>query len=77
MNILVLGGSGFVGQRVVQGLREYGHQVSTPSHRELDLLNVSADAAQRCLQNQDVVVNTVGVMSRHAAILETVHHHAP
>ena len=77
MNILVLGGSGFVGRRVVQGLREYGHQVSTPSHRELDLLNVSADAAQRCLQNQEVVVNTVGVMSRHAAILETVHYHAP
>ena len=48
MNILVLGGSGFVGRRVVQGLREYGHQVSTPSHWELDLLNVSADAAQRC-----------------------------
>lgn len=77
MNVLVLGGSGFVGRRVVQGLREQGYQVSTPSHRELDLLNVQEAAARRLLQQQDVVVNTVGVMSRHATVLKTVHHHAP
>ena len=77
MNILVLGGSGFVGRRVVQQLREQGHQVTSPSHKALDLLNVSEEAAKHFLQNQEVVVNTVGVMSRHAAILETVHHYGP
>ena len=39
MNILLLGGSGFIGSRLARRLRETGHQVRTPSRRELDLLN--------------------------------------
>ncbi len=35
--ILLLGGSGFIGKRVAALLRQEGHQVATPGHRELDL----------------------------------------
>ena len=77
MNILILGGSGFIGSRVAKILRERGHNVTTPSHAELDLMRLDLDAAQRLLHGQDGVVNCVGVMSRHAAVLEQVHHHAP
>ena len=77
MNILILGGSGFIGSRVAKILRERGHNVTTPSHAELDLMRLDLDAAQRLLRGQDGVVNCVGVMSRHADVLEQVHHHAP
>ncbi|WP_037585912.1 NAD-dependent epimerase/dehydratase family protein [Stenoxybacter acetivorans] len=77
MNILLLGSSGFVGKRVAALLKEQGHEITMPRHHELDLLNLSQEAAMPLLQNKDVVVNTVGIMSRHANILETIHHHAP
>ena len=77
MNILILGGSGFIGSRVAKILRERQHSVTTPSHAELDLMRLDLDAAQRLLHGQDCVVNCIGVMSRHAAVLEQVHHHAP
>ena len=77
MNILILGGSGFIGSRVAKILRERQHNVTTPSHAELDLMRLDLDAAQRLLRGQDGVVNCVGVMSRHADVLEQVHHHAP
>lgn len=77
MNILILGGSGFIGSRVAKILRERQHNVTTPSHVELDLMRLDLDAAQRLLRGQDGVVNCVGVMSRHADVLEQVHHHAP
>ena len=35
-NITVLGGSGFIGSRLVTVLRQQGHQVHTPSRREVD-----------------------------------------
>ena len=77
MNILILGGSGFIGSRVAKILRERQHSVTTPSHAELDLMRLDLDAAQRLLHGQDCVVNCIGVMNRHAAVLEQVHHHAP
>ena len=77
MNILLLGGSGFIGCRTARRLREAGHSVRTPAHAELDFLRPSRDAAMPLLEGCDAVMNCVGVMSRHADILETVHHHTP
>ena len=77
MNILLLGGSGFIGRHIAARLRQCGHQVQTPTHRELDLRALDERAARACLHGQDAVVNAVGIMSRDADALETVHHHAP
>ncbi|UOP04140.2 NAD-dependent epimerase/dehydratase family protein [Conchiformibius kuhniae] len=77
MKITVLGGTGFIGARLVRVLRERGHKVRTPSRREVDFLRPDTAAAMSCFAGCDAVVNTVGVMSRHAAVLETVHHHTP
>ncbi len=77
MNILLLGGTGFIGSRVANLLRERGHTVTLAQRSQINLLNLNEEQAKSCLQNQDVVVNMVGVMSRHADVLETVHHHAP
>ena len=77
MNILLLGGSGFIGRRAARRLREAGHCVRTPSHTELDLLRPDKAAAVPLLEGCDAVINCVGIMSRRADILETVHHTAP
>ena len=77
MNILLLGGSGFIGRHLAARLRACGHQVQTPTHKELDLRALDERAARACLRGQDAVVNAVGIMSRDADALETVHHHAP
>lgn len=77
MNILLLGGTGFIGSRVANLLRERGHVVTLAQRSQINLLNLNEEQAKSYLQNQDVVVNMVGVMSRHADVLETVHHHAP
>ena len=77
MNILLLGGSGFIGRHIAARLRQCGHQVQTPTHRELDLRALDEDAARACLHGQEAVVNVVGIMSRDVDALEAVHHHAP
>ena len=77
MNILLLGGSGFIGRHLAARLRACGHQLQTPTHKEFDLRALDERAARACLRGQDAVVNAVGIMSRDADRLETVHHHAP
>lgn len=77
MNIIIFGGSGFIGSRTVQILKEQGHQVCTPDRRAFDFLHPDETAARRLLEGQDVLINCIGIMSRHAEILETVHHHTP
>ena len=77
MNIVLFGASGFIGRRVATTLRAHGHTLRTPSHREFDYLQPNEAAAREILRGQDCVVNCIGVMSRHAAVLEQVHHHAP
>lgn len=77
MNILLLGGTGFVGRRVAAILRERGNVVTAPRHHELDLLNVNQAQAKAFLHGQDAVFNCVGVMSRNTDILEQIHHHTP
>jgi NAD-dependent epimerase/dehydratase len=77
MNIIIFGGSGFIGSRTAQILKEQGHQVCTPDRRVFDFLHPDETAARRLLEGQDVLINCIGIMSRHAEILETVHHHTP
>ena len=77
MNIIIFGGSGFIGSRTVQILKEQGHQVCMPDRRAFDFLHPDETAARRLLEGQDVLINCIGIMSRHAEILETVHHHTP
>ena len=77
MNILLLGASGFIGRRTARRLRDAGHSVRTPSHAEIDFLRPNQAAAMPLLAGCDAVVNCVGVMSRHAGVLETVHHRTP
>ena len=77
MNIIIFGGSGFIGSRTAQILKEQGHQVCTPDRRAFDFLHPDETAARRLLEGQDVLINCIGIMSRHAEILETVHHRTP
>ena len=77
MNIIIFGGSGFIGSRTAQILKEQGHQVWTPDRRAFDFLHPDETAARRLLEGQDVLINCIGIMSRHAEILETVHHRTP
>lgn len=77
MNIIIFGGSGFIGSRTVQILKEQGYQVCTPDRRAFDFLHPDETAVRRLLEGQDILINGIGIMSRHAEILETVHHHTP
>ena len=77
MNILLLGGTGFIGSRVAKLLHEQGHNVTKATRSQINFLNLNEANAKSCLQNQEVVVNCIGMMSRHTDLLEQVHHHAP
>ena len=77
MNIALFGASGFIGRRVAQILRAHGHTLRTPSHREFDYLQPNEAAAREILRGADAVFNCIGVMSRRADVLETVHHRTP
>lgn len=55
--ILVTGGSGFVGSHVAAHLRLLGHEVRTPSRRELDLLNREAVISHLKTNKYDVVAH--------------------
>ncbi len=76
MNILLLGGSGFIGRHVAKHLQSQGHVLRLPRRSELNVLRLDSGSLSAQLTGVDVVVNAVGVMSRDAAVLETVHHHA-
>ncbi|MDO5687518.1 MAG: NAD-dependent epimerase/dehydratase family protein [Neisseria sp.] len=76
MNILLLGGSGFIGARIAAALRANGHQVNTPRSRDIDYLHPNEQTLQAALQGQEVVINAVGLMHYKQDVLEMVHHHA-
>ena len=77
MNIVLLGGSGFVGSCVAKILRNKGHMVSTPTRKELDLLNPNRQNIEKIFANKEVIINAVGVMSRYAEVLDKVHYQTP
>ncbi|EGZ44127.1 NAD-dependent epimerase/dehydratase family protein [Neisseria wadsworthii] len=74
MNIVLFGGSGFIGKRVGQMLSERGHRVKAVQRVDFDYLQPQKDRLMPLLQGADCVVNAVGVMSYRADVLETVHH---
>lgn len=77
MNILFFGSSGFIGKHTRHILQQHGCRITAPSHCDFDFLHPDADKAHSLMQGQDLVINTVGIMSRHTDVLETVHHHTP
>lgn len=77
MEILLLGSDGFIGRRTAARLTAEGHRVCGVSRQMLDFCRPSEDAAKRLLAGRQLVINTVGIMSRDAAVLETVHHLTP
>lgn len=77
MNILLLGGSGFIGSRLAAVLRDNGHQVSTPTSAEINYLQLDEAALAAACAGQDALINAVGVMHYKNDVLETVHHLSP
>lgn len=77
MNIVLLGGSGFVGSKVAKILQANRHNLTMPNHQELDLLNPNRQNIEKIFHNQNVIINAVGVMSRFSEVLEKVHYQTP
>ena len=77
MNIVLLGGSGFVGSKVAKILQANGHNLTMPNHQELDLLNPNRQNIEKIFHNQNIIINAVGIMSRFSEILEKVHYQTP
>lgn len=80
MNILIFGSNGFIGKKVTKILQNQGHILILPTSREIDftqpnLLDLPKITA--LLQNVDVIINMVGVMSHDNHLMENVHHHTP
>lgn len=77
MNILILGGAGFIGQVVSKKLIENGHNVSLIVHKNIpEFTNKNKDnprlffgnildknSLQKAFKNQDIVINLVGQIS--------------
>lgn len=57
MNILVTGGSGFVGRNLVEHLKQW-HVVFAPSHKELELLDEKALKEYFKLHKFDIVIHS-------------------
>ena len=56
--VLLLGGSGGVGQCIVQALKADGVEYFAPSHRELDLQGLTIESIKRaCPFEPDVIIN--------------------
>lgn len=79
MNILLFGSSGFIGKKATQLLAN-NHTLITPSSRDIDFTKADTlDLAKiaHLMQNVDVVINMVGMMSHDKTLMENVHHHTP
>ena len=58
-NILVLGGSGELGSYLVLDLKAMGYSVLTPTHKELDILNLKKADNLGHKYNTDILINLV------------------
>lgn len=57
MNILITGGSGFVGRNIARVLRERGHKVLTPTHQELDFTDLGSVFTYQTTHWYDVIIH--------------------
>ncbi|GAB6039355.1 SDR family oxidoreductase [Endothiovibrio diazotrophicus] len=63
MRIVVFGGTGLVGAGFVETARQAGHELLSPSHREVDLADDGAAAAYIDAHRPDAVCNFVALPS--------------
>lgn len=80
MKILIFGSTGFIGRQVVGLLRQQGHDLLLPTSNDVNFLQpnqLDIDKIHQLMQGVNIVINMVGIMSRHPAKLENVHHHTP
>lgn len=80
MNILISGGTGFIGQHLCQFLEAQGHHVITVSRRTgHDFRQLTtATAWYPLLKEVDVVINAAGIISETSTQnFEVIHLHAP
>ena len=80
LNILLFGGSGFIGKKVFTLLKNENHNVITLSNREIDFTKPNELDVVKIAQifaKTDIIINMVGVMSNDKTLMENVHHHTP
>ena len=61
MKLLVTGGSGFLGRRVVAHFEKLGWQVLTPGHKDLDITDANALWVWFRENRPDAVIHTAAV----------------
>lgn len=62
MKILITGSNGLVGHAVVESMRQTSHELLTPSHSDLDLLDRSAVRKFLRDNNPDLVIHCAGTV---------------
>ena len=80
LTILLLGSSGFIGQHVKQYLQSMQNSqlaLRLPTREQVDFINPDWDSMATLLEDVQVVINMVGIMSHDPKLLEQVHHHTP
>lgn len=80
MNILLFGSSGFIGKKVAAILSAQNHNLITPNSREINFTHpydLDVEKTEDLMQNVDVVINMVGIMSNDKMLMENVHHYTP
>lgn len=77
MKILLLGSSGFIGKRLLTALKNANYQVICPNRQTIDFLNPDWDKFRALLPDIDIIINTVGIMSRDKNLMQMVHCDTP
>lgn len=70
MKIFITGGHGLAGQNIAEALRPAGHELLTPTHAELDLLDRDAVFSYLSEQQPDLVIHAAGVVGGIAANIQ-------
>ncbi len=71
VQILIIGGRGFIGRHLVAALSMAGHRVDAPARDKIDLAKMREEAICDQLRGAEVVINCAGLVS--GASMEAVH----